>query len=362
MVALSMLPLKKPAYLSIQAGRGMASVLVVAFHASGYIKDPRYWNSLAVFRYLKGGGLGVEYFFVLSGAVIFLAHGKDIGRPSILATYCRKRFMRIYPIYWVVLALVVSEYILRPGLGAAYQTNPFVIISGFLLIHIESMQVNLPVAWTLFHEILFYSLFAVLIYRRKFGLLLLGSWCAMSVVTMTYPMRPSLDEYLFAPIHLLFTLGIGVGWMLSHHKLPFARVAVTSGILMFMGAYIFASPGDSVAHLSPNDLAAGLGSALIILGLAAIEDEGGVTVPKFMLFLGNASYAVYLIHYPVMMFLAPWLYRTLRHMVMPLSVPTLLLTIAGVAAGCALHVYVERPLLRRLKPAVPLLEVENASL
>jgi len=48
------------------------------------------------------GHAGVDFFFVLSGFIIFFVHGKDIGKPSRLPHYVWRRFIRIYPVYWAV--------------------------------------------------------------------------------------------------------------------------------------------------------------------------------------------------------------------------------------------------------------------
>jgi exopolysaccharide production protein ExoZ len=107
-------------YASLQAGRGIAACFVALMHAAGYIdSDMRYWRHTGFAQAFQGGALGVEYFFVLSGAVILLAHRRDIGRPETIASYLWKRFRRVYPIYWIILTVVVLEYMMRPSLGVS---------------------------------------------------------------------------------------------------------------------------------------------------------------------------------------------------------------------------------------------------
>ncbi len=106
------------------------------------------------------------------------------------------------------------EYFLRPGLGQAYQRNSWVILSGYILIHIRSANVNLPVAWTLFHEMLFYALFGLLLVKKKVGVS--GISCVVHFVHVCLCIRLPwfLGEYLISPLHLLFGLGLIVGYLL----------------------------------------------------------------------------------------------------------------------------------------------------
>ena len=47
---------------------------------------------------------GVDFFFVLSGFIIYRVHRGDIGSPHRLSRYAWRRFVRIYPTYWIILA------------------------------------------------------------------------------------------------------------------------------------------------------------------------------------------------------------------------------------------------------------------
>src|SRR5580698_4161777 len=107
---------RKPTYGSLQAGRGIAALMVVLFHTIIFFAGDS-WDRYSLHLAFRTAGLalGVEYFFVLSGAVILLAHRDDIGHIATVPSYLWKRFRRVYPIYWIVLTAVVLEYALRPG-------------------------------------------------------------------------------------------------------------------------------------------------------------------------------------------------------------------------------------------------------
>src|SRR5436305_9906897 len=104
---------------TLQACRAAAAILVVLFHASGSIFAlAKYFDCKPFGRVFDFGYAGVDFFFVLSGFLMMHVHAQDFGQPRKLGAYCWKRFTRIYPAYWVVLALIVPVYFLLPGVGA----------------------------------------------------------------------------------------------------------------------------------------------------------------------------------------------------------------------------------------------------
>jgi hypothetical protein len=69
-----------PRFQSLQAGRGLAAIMVVLYQTEGIISLSKYWHSAT--RYFHFGASGVDFFFVLSGIVAFHAHRDDFGRPE----------------------------------------------------------------------------------------------------------------------------------------------------------------------------------------------------------------------------------------------------------------------------------------
>ena len=85
-------------------GRGLAALSVLLFHVNIVLKLPKYLNN-DIFPFFNFGYCGINYFFVLSGFVIFLAHEKDIGQAARVPMFLWKRFRRVYPVLWMVLLL-----------------------------------------------------------------------------------------------------------------------------------------------------------------------------------------------------------------------------------------------------------------
>jgi exopolysaccharide production protein ExoZ len=85
-------------------------------------------------------------------------------------------------------------------------------------------------------------------------------------------------------------------------------------------------------------------------------------VPQWLIFLGDASYSIYLIHYPVISHLARIGFYIDARLHLPIIVWGFLLMAAGPGAGCLLHYYVERPLLKWLRRPLQALYAENKPL
>jgi peptidoglycan/LPS O-acetylase OafA/YrhL len=346
-------------FASLQAGRGIAAVAVVVHHATAYLGDPRFWANDWYTRHFNFGALGVEFFFVLSGIVILLAHWKDQGQVSSFRSYVAKRLTRIYPVYWIVLAAAIVVFQLKPLLGAGYERDGWVILSSMLLIHLGSLETIIHVAWTLYHEIMFYVLFSTVILFRGFGYTLLGLWFSASGLMLVIPFGgPFLQQYL-SPLHLLFALGMVIATLIRR------GIQLKAGMFIIPGIALLAyACGWTVQHGLPDmncSLLAGVASFLILLDLMLFEREGRLRVPVWMNFLGDASYAIYLVHFPLLSLTARVCFYFSQRTSIPLWMWLIVQVIFAVAAGTSFHLVVERPLLRQLsstglRKAVPVAE------
>jgi exopolysaccharide production protein ExoZ len=341
---------------SLQAGRGIAAIAVVLHHAAAYAADKRFWGETVYRRYFDFGALGVEFFFVLSGVVILMAHWNDQGKPGTYRNYITKRWQRIYPIYWIVLSVAILSFYLKPTLGIGYERDGMVVLSSILLVHIGSVETILLVAWTLFHEILFYILFGFVILSKGMGYLLLTLWFAASALVAFHPARNAfLMEYL-SPLHLLFALGMLL-CVLSKRGRPLKpgpSLALGSGLLVYAVCW-------TVHHGIPDttcSLVAGLASFFILLDLIALERQGRLRVPAWMNVLGEASYSIYLVHFPMLSVTARMCFFLSQRTALPLFVWLIVQFAFATAAGILVHFVVEKPLLRvlaepRIADAVP---------
>lgn len=321
----------------IQFGRAVAAILVVLYHGGRML--PQYLGNISLGKYFEYGNAGVDFFFVLSGFIIFYVHGKDIGQPSRLGNYLARRFTRIYPIYWVVTTFAIALLVAK---GDWADLSPSHVVRSLVLFPDDTDPI-VGVAWTLCHEMTFYLVFAALIASRNLGGILILAWLALVVVGIFHPHQQSNVKFLESPYHIEFVLGAFVAYCAK--KYP---VTAAPGLIM-IGLLAFAVVGTQFNDLAIRLPAAGRGlygtaSALIIFGLAVWERNGKILFPPWASFLGAASYAIYLIH----TFLLGWIGRGLAIFFHRNSAPNLFYlasVIGAVAAGCLLYQAVERRLM-----------------
>lgn len=346
---------------SLQIGRGVAALLVVLHHATSLVK----LNDGGSFaeNYFHAGSAGVDFFFVLSGFIIFHRHAREFGQPDKLAEYGWRRLARVFPIYWIVTLAILPLYFLIPAYGIPNGTDPKVIASSLLLLPMNPGPI-LFVGWTLTHELWFYLLFAGLIAKRGIVFkVIVALWiAAMAVLAVT-----SGDDHLlenpwfrvaFSPLNLEFALGCFAAWLIGRSAAKKApaylwNILLTTGCGLF--AFLLFNPSVLSAEVvEQRVLGFGLSSLLIVLGsagrkLAALQKQSESLFRGFIVFLGDASYSLYLLHTPVLS--AVWKAGEITGMVPRLGASAVawLAVIASILTASVFHLWIERPLLRRLR-------------
>ena len=157
--------------------------MVVLYHTWIHCREA--YGDFTLGHIFAFGHAGVDFFFVLSGFIIFEAHRDDIGNPKRLSHYIERRVTRIYPLYWVYSGFYPSGRVAcRPRVfPTAYH-----IVTSFFLVPTREDPIMVD-AWTLQHEMLFYTLFGLIILNRR-----LGTGCLRS-----YGWRPS-SPARFVPV------------------------------------------------------------------------------------------------------------------------------------------------------------------
>jgi exopolysaccharide production protein ExoZ len=325
---------------SLQAGRGLAAIMVVLYHTEGIISLSKYWHGST--HYFHFGAAGVAYFFVLSGIVILHAHQGDLGKADRLQDYYWKRLRRVYPIYWVVLLSILPAYFLSSSFGAGFERSPSAIVESLILIPVVRAETIIPVAWTLCHEVMFYLMFSVLLWRKTAGIALMGIWMLASVCSLFFtPANHVLAAYI-SPLHLLFGMGLMIASLVYRFSIPGGPLALI-GISGFTILCYTDDIGRLTSPLLP--LYFGFFAGIAAAGLMLYEKQRGLKIPPFLIFLGEASYSIYLIHYTALSISAKLVHRLWLLHPISICIPAALLFIIALVSGIALHIVVERPLL-----------------
>jgi peptidoglycan/LPS O-acetylase OafA/YrhL len=327
---------------AIQAGRAAAAAMVALYHANDFVVPGRLLPDAIAWRGFGMGYAGVEFFFVLSGFIIAHVHARDVGKTGCLRRFVEKRLIRIYPIYWIVLLPLIALYQIRADLGPDLVRDPAVILHSLLLLPSEGRPV-LPVTWSLEHEMLFYLFAALVILTPRAGGLLFAAWMAGCAAALFLGAQPGVAAFLLSPYNLLFCLGASVAYLGPDRIAPIAPAMLVAGVCGFLAI------GMTEEFLAPwrhgaRTLAYGVSGTLVVAALA----YGRFVVASQLVCVGDASYAIYLVHLPAMNAAAILAATAGVADVAAPIVWVVLLTMWAILVGVALHLLVERPLLRRL--------------
>jgi peptidoglycan/LPS O-acetylase OafA/YrhL len=272
------------------------SILAVLWHHAP--RDPA--GSLVAGR----GFLGVDLFFVLSGFLIvtlLLRERRRTGTISLSGFYAR-RALRIFPPYYLLLAVVAAVGWLKPGVGSAAIRADLPYAAAYLsnLVPLTSL---LTITWSLAAEEQFYLLIPAL--ERRLGRwvpwLLPGLW--LLAVLPTFGLWPELHlpdffrQTTFGPILL--------GVMLAHlldHPAGFRAAARLLGLrgapLVALGlvALLAANPAPDLSG-APRILIH-LAMALLVGACVVAEDHALSPALRWwpLRRIGAVSYGLYLFH------------------------------------------------------------------
>ena len=337
---------------SLQACRAMAACLVVLSHNSESIfSKTKYWPANPVGHLLDPGYIGVQFFFVLSGFIILTVHRGDIGRPDRAARFVRRRVVRIYPVYWVVLAALLAVFFAVPSFGEGFERAPDMILSSVLLVggwHLSDTLkpvTILAAAWTLYYEVAFYAVFLLLILRRRLGIAALAAWFAVSAAGIVAGPWPGAAGLYLSPYNLLFLIGMAAALAVARGPVPMPALFAGGGLVVFFAGGADAAVGPGLLDDTSRSLICGLGSAAALVGLVELERSRGLRVPRWLVMLGEASYAIYLVHLAVLVLLAKVVSRLTWRGTVPPGGWYAGFAVVAVLAGVGFHLVVERPLL-----------------
>lgn len=292
-------------FLSLQFARGLAAIAVVLFHLGGVMTvffDVNVYSSLFYF-----GDKGVEFFFVLSGFIIYIAHKDDLNNPEKCFGYLYKRLIRIYPTYIIIFLLLYVVVLTYPQLQNGEVISGDVLLKALLLIPQDKAIVGgtgapiLPVAWTLQYEVMFYILFIIPILSKK------ASYIAIIVFIIGYIYGDQISDFyylsfVFSDYTILFFMGIIVAYVYNEYNLflsswRFLLISFSMYMAILLNNYLFIIKfNETITY--------GVLFSLCILVLINLEKRGvKVFNVKIYQLLGKISFSLYLLHYPIMLFL-----------------------------------------------------------
>ncbi len=318
---------------SLQYGRACAAIAVVAHHsvaaATAFVPSHLPLAAIPLYR----GYLGVDFFFVLSGFIIMHAHANDPKSPTSALVYIKKRLRRIYIPYLPISICLVALYLLLPNVSQG--NRDWGLLTSMTLIPTEHPPA-IAVAWTLIHEMIFYSLFLVSYFTGN-SMQLIVVWLAaiLGKWSLGWTSGVPFAEFLLSPLNIEFIVGMGLAQAYPRVPNHMSKLLIYCGLVAVVGYFYF-------FDAESNRVLFGISLAPIVLGIAVLERQSRWAPIGGWLILGNGSYSIYLVHATVVSIAA----RLSAAAMLSLQITLPLCILAGVIAGLVYHFGVEKPCTR----------------
>ena len=327
----------KPHYALLDGLRGVAAMLVVWYHV---FEGFQFAGNKPVIDFIKHGYLAVDFFFMLSGFVIGYAYDDRWGKSLTMGGFFRRRLIRLHPMVMLG-ALIGAVSFLLTGMerwdgthSTLLLTLTALVCSWLMIPALPGMQrdvrgngemfpLNGP-CWSLFFEYIGNILYAIII--RRLSTRILAWLTALLCCALTW----------FAVTNQSGYGSIGVGWTVDTTNLLGGTLRMlcpfTIGMLMsrvfkpiknIRGAFwictlilfaLFHVPFiDGGTPMSLNGIfeaACIIGVFPIVIWLGASGTTTDNTSQRICRFLGDISFPLYIVHYPLMYAFYMWLIKT----------------------------------------------------
>ncbi len=321
--------------------------MVPAFASVGWLLTLSVWT----------GVTGLSIFFFTSGYSLMLKK-PTFDRPGDVLMFLRKRFVRIYPLYWV--ALIVATIIISSGhsvknlftLADFTALQQLLTISGLQALFYPKLVPYLGLLWFVSVIVIFYIFFPVLIYlaeRVRLGftrslflvaLVIFALLVAISLITGAVGLN---QVYIY---YWIFIAGILLGRgtnMSAIRGATVLKVCLASGVALSL---MYASGGGmlgSVGELLPPSLIPIIGLALIgVIGVSVsiffvnmFKRYATGLIARVVEKVSPSTYSIYLFHIYFLM-----LFGVLGASVSPEATPIFVVAL-GIPCAIIVPVYIQ---------------------
>jgi len=312
--------------------RFCAAVMVMAYH---------YFGAFNVL--FSGASPYVDFFFMLSGFVIFTGYANRVGSRSEYATYLAARLARIYPLHFVT----TTFWLLALGFVAAMALNvrhPIAfraddVVQTYLLLHAwgttSALTLNVP-SWSISAEWGLYIVFPIfVIVWKRFG----ETPLIVTALAMVLALEVGGQIGLFGQRHWTeltwdfgvaravpsFLIGIWLALKVGDYRGSIPAIPVGVALFCLSACLVYCN--------APRLLVLGdLALALYFTACGERRGEKSWLASQRLVVLGDASYAIYLLH-TITLPLFAFALRPLLHDGWP-TLPVIMVMTVAVAIGC----------------------------
>lgn len=303
------------------------------------------------------GTFGVDLFFVLSGFIMCYTAKLSENKVHNAWYFMKRRVIRIFPIY-LICAIPLIWWVTK----AEGVKPPYFYIGNLLLLPSftddPEYRMALPPGWTLVYEMLFYYLFSFFLLwsteRKKVCLSVFSALIIIvSLVNILGAQGPRLSwvnfSYIVGDYQVInFALGILLYFIYSKYKDRSIGLKTGVGVIILMSLIsmiiMYAKLPHYISHPIP---------AFVIVStiLFVRNDALGSAFWKKIIFIGNASYSIYLTHFYFAFFklkVITFVGRFIANRDLLVNAVDIVLLAGAILAGCAFYLLIEKPIIKRV--------------
>jgi peptidoglycan/LPS O-acetylase OafA/YrhL len=287
---------ERTVFSALNGMRGLAAIAVAIFHA----------HSLLGLQIAPSGYLAVDLFFVLSGVVIAHAYGTRLESGLQVVDFIKIRLIRFMPFYIIGLAFgfILAFALLTTGSPYALPVDRLALAVFFGLFFLPFpfggyiFPLNIP-AWSLLYELVVNALYALLL--RWLTPIVLASIIVASAIVLVLEIiiygdansGPSRGDIPIAMARTVFSFSIGV--LLYSWRRP---IKVPPALVVFLVASLFFIQVSS--ELRPVfDIVCIIVILPASVYIVMCSEVSSRLQSQIFDFLGDMSYGLYAVHYPL---------------------------------------------------------------
>ncbi len=319
-------PDSKKHYEILDGLRGVAAVLVVAFHLFEIYSGGNHQKQI-----INHGYLAVDFFFVLSGFVIGYAYDDRWGKMTVKGFF-KRRLIRLHPmiIMGMTIGAIGYYFSASPVLFPAISTMPvwkliLIMLIGYTLLPVptsmdirgwsEMHPLNGP-GWSLFFEYIANLLYAfvlrrlsnkvlaVLVFIAGCFLIHFAVWGHNGDVVGGWSLTPTQLKVGFTRLLYPFLSGLLLSRIAKPGKVKNAFVWCSLLIVALL-----VCPRIGGERLWMNGIYESFAIIIMFPLIVYLGASGGIKgkgMSKACKFLGDISYPLYITHYPLIYIFAAW--------------------------------------------------------
>ena len=330
----------KPHYALLDGLRGVAALLVVWYHV---FEGFQFAGNKPVIDFINHGYLAVDFFFILSGFVVGYAYDSRWGKTLTLGGFFRRRLIRLQPMVIMGAVIGAASFLISgmerwDGTHATLWLTFLAFVCGCLMLPAlpgmprevrgngEMFPLNGP-CWSLFFEYvgnIVYALFIRRLSTRLLALLSFALCCALAWFAVTdqsgygsigVGWTVDRTNILGGMLRMLCPFTVGVLMSRLFKPLRQARGAFWTSaallLIIFHVPYIYSDGALSLNGMF--EAACVIVVFPLVVWYAASGKTTDIASTRICRFLGDISYPLYIVHYPLMYAFYMWLIKTRQY-------------------------------------------------